>query len=103
MKSDQIESIVNKLLSLKKEKSFTEIDSMNDFEEFKKNNKLLYETVLSDDMNIPIFKQMMKMKRKLEDGEDQYSVDVKFGKFMAEKFIDPIVNNPNTPTINQSK
>jgi len=40
-----------------------------------------------------IYRQMMKMKRKLESGEDQYSVDVKFGKYMAEKFVDPVVKN----------
>ena len=50
-------------------------------------------------MDISIFKQMMKMKRKLENGEEQYSVDVKFGKFMAENYIDPVVNgNGNTNT-----
>ena len=100
MNSDEIESIVNKLLSLKKDKSFSEIDSMDEFDLFKKNNKLLYETVLSDNMDMTIFKQMMKMKRKLENGEDQYSVDVKFGKFMAEKYIDPIVNDPKTQKLN---
>ena len=101
MKSDEIEFFVNKLLVLKKDKSISEIDLLPEFFLFKKNNKLLYETVLSDDMDISVFKQMMKMKRKLENGEDQYSVDVKFGKFMAEKYIDPIVNDPNTPTINK--
>jgi hypothetical protein len=99
MLSDEIEIIVNKLLLLKKEKSIAEINELTEFDTFKKENKLLYETVLSDNMDLPIFKQMMKMKRKLEDGEDQYSVDVKFGKYMAEKFIDPIVNDPKTKTI----
>ena len=33
----------------------------------------------------------MQMKRKLEDGATQYEVDVKFGKFMAEKYVDPLV------------
>jgi hypothetical protein len=101
MLSTEIELIVNKLLELKKKHTISEIDSISEFDEFKKVNKLLYETVLGDTMDISIFKQMMKMKRKLEDGEDQYSVDVKFGKYMAEKFIDPIVNDPNTPTINK--
>ena len=39
-----------------------------------------------------IFKQMMKMKRELESGKDQYSVDVKFGQYMADKYIDPVIN-----------
>ena len=42
--------------------------------------------------NVSIYKNMMKMKRKLEGGEDQYSVDVKFGEFMAEKYLKPIVD-----------
>ena len=99
MLSDEIELIVNKLLLLKKVKSISEINELSEFDTFKKENKLLYETVLSDSMDISIFKHMMKMKRKLEDGEDQYSVDVKFGKYMAEKYIDPIINDPNTQTI----
>ena len=91
MKADEIEIVVKQLLSLKKNMSIADIDKIPEFEDFKKDNKLLYDTVLSNDMDISIFKQMMKMKRKLEDGEEQYSVDVKFGKFMAEKYIDPVV------------
>jgi hypothetical protein len=64
MNSTEIEAIVNKLLILKKEKSLSEIDSLVEFDLFKKNNKLLYETVLSEDMDMSIFKQMMKMKTK---------------------------------------
>ena len=32
------------------------------------------------------------MKRKLEGGEDPYSVDVKFGEYMADKYIAPVVS-----------
>ena len=71
----------------------SEINQLEEFKQFKEENKLFYETILSDDMNIDIYRQMMKMKRKLESGEDQYSVDVKFGKYMAEKYVDPVVKN----------
>ncbi len=91
MNANEIETIVNKLLELKKKISLQEIDIMPEFNDFKLKNKLLYETVLSDNMDISVFKKMMQMKRKLEGGEDQYSVDVKFGKYMAEKYIDPII------------
>ena len=91
MLAKDIEAIVYKLLDFKKIHSIVEIESLHEFDEFKKDNKLLYDMVLSDDMDMGIFKQMIKMKRRLEDGEDQYSVDVKFGKFMAEKYIDPVV------------
>ena len=44
-------------------------------------------------MNNEIFKRMMTLKRKLEDGEDSYGVDVKFGQYMAEKYVDPLVKS----------
>ena len=46
-------------------------------------------------MENSIFKEMMKMKRKLESGEDQYSVDVKFGKYMGSIYLDPIAKKLN--------
>jgi hypothetical protein len=36
--------------------------------------------------------EMMKRKRELESGKDQYSVDVKFGQYMADKYINPVIN-----------
>ena len=89
----EIEETVNKLLYLKKHMSISEINEIEEFKQFKEENKLFYEIVLSDNMDMNIYRHMMKMKRKLESGEDQYSVDVKFGKYMAEKFVDPIVKN----------
>jgi nicotinate-nucleotide pyrophosphorylase len=89
----EIEETVNKLLYLKKHMSIEQINELEEFNQFKEENKLFYEIVLSDNMDMDIYRQMMKMKRKLESGEDQYSVDVKFGKYMAEKFVDPIVKN----------
>jgi hypothetical protein len=52
---------------------------------------------LSDDMDLTIFKQLMSMKRKLEEGEEQYSVDVKVGQMMAEKYLDPVLSKLPTP------
>ena len=89
----EIEETVNKLLYLKKHMSISEINEIEEFKHFKEENKLFYEMILSDDMDMNIYRQMLKMKRRLERGEDQYSVDVKFGKYMAEKFVDPVVKN----------
>jgi hypothetical protein len=89
----EIEEVVNKLLYLKKHISIEQINELEEFKQFKEDNKIFYEIVLSDNMDMDIYRQMLKMKRKLESGEDQYSVDVKFGKYMAEKFIDPVVKN----------
>jgi hypothetical protein len=54
---------------------------------------MFYETILNGQFEPTIFKEMMKMKRRLESGEDQYSVDVRFGQFMASKYIDPVSKN----------
>jgi len=96
MNSEYIEEVVNKLLTLKKEgKSKDFIDLLSDFNDFKQKNKLFYDTILNGEFNPEIFKKMMTLKRKIEDGGDSYEADVKFGKFMAEKYIDPVVNHKN--------
>lgn len=92
MKADEIEAIVNKLIELKKTMSRSEIDLLPEFEDFRKMQRMFYQVVLSDEMDMTIFNQMMAMKRKLEQGEDQYSVDVKFGQFMADKYVTPAVS-----------
>ena len=91
MNADQIEEIVNELLELKKTKTQQEIDQIEKFADFKSKNKVFYGVILSSDMDVSIFREMMKMKRRLEAGEDSYSVDVKFGEFMAGKYIDPVI------------
>lgn len=91
MKADEIEQIVHKLLELKKTKSQEELDFIPEFFAFRDKYADLYKMVLSNDMDLVIFKQMMKCKRKLEQGEDKYGVDVKFGEFMAEKYVYPLV------------
>ena len=93
MLANEIEIVVNKLIVLKKTMTIEQINELSEFKQFREDNKHFYEMVLSDDMDMAIYNQMLKMKRRLEKGEDQYSVDVKFGKYMAEKFIDPVVKN----------
>jgi len=91
MNADQIEEIVNELLELKKTFSRGDIDQMEKFDNFKTRNRTFYDVILSPEMDLNVFRQMMKMKRRLEAGEDQYSVDVRFGEFMAVKYIDPVI------------
>ena len=95
MNADQIEEIVGKLMELKKTKTVAEIDQISEFNEFRTSQKMLYHTVLSDDMDLSIFRQMMAMKRRIEGGDDRYSVDVRFGQFMADKYIEPVVSKLN--------
>ena len=94
--ADQIEQIVGELTRLKSTHSAEQINGMPQFDDFKKQNRIFYEMIISmDGLNVLVFKEMMKMKRKLEAGEDQYSVDVKLGQFMAGKYIDPVIGKKN--------
>jgi len=90
--ADEIEKTVSKLLTFKKTHSTEEINEMSEFENFRLNHNLFYKMIVTEaEFDMKIFKEMMKMKRRLESGEDQYSVDVKFGQFMADKYLKPIV------------
>ena len=92
MRTIEIEQVVNSLLKLKAEgKSKDFIDSLSEFKDFRTNNKTFYDTILAEDFDQEIFKKMISLKRKVEEGGDSYEADVKFGKFMAEKFIDPVI------------
>ena len=97
MKADQIEEVVEKLLELKKTKTAAEIEQLPEFDEFKNFQRMLFNVVISEEMDLSIFKQMMQMKRLVEKGEERYSVDVRFGQFMAEKFIDPVLSKLPSP------
>ena len=93
--ADQIEEIILRLSKLKEEFTVDQINKMEEFSDFKTKNRVFYETVLSGNMETSIFKEMMKMKRRLESGEDQYSVDVRFGKYMGSIYLDPIAKKLN--------
>ena len=90
--AEQIEQIVEELTKLKANHTVEELNAMTEFLDFKTQNRIFYEMIISDEgVNQVVFKEMMKMKRKLEEGEEQYNVDVKFGQFMSTKYIDPVI------------
>ena len=89
MKADEIEKVVKELIIAKDTLKKENLDTL--FLDFRTRNRMLYELILEGNFDPVIFNEMMKRKRELENGSDQYSVDVKFGKFMAEKYIDPVV------------
>ena len=90
--ADQIEQMVEELTKLKTMHNLEELNNMPEFLDFKTQNRIFYEMIISNEgVNQVVFKEMMKMKRKLEAGEEQYSVDVKFGQFMSTKYIDPVI------------
>ena len=90
--ADQIEKIVQELTLLKQSCTPDEINANPEYTQFREQNRIFYDMILSDEgINQPVFKEMMKMKRRLEAGEDQYSVDVRFGQFMANRYIDPVI------------
>ena len=90
--ADQVELIVKKLISFKKTHTTDDINKMEEFNDFKLKNLMFYEMILSESgLDVGVFTEMMKMKRRLESGEEQYAVDVRFGQFMATKYIDPVI------------
>ena len=90
MKADEIEKVVKELIIAKDTLKKENLDTL--FLDFRTRNRMLYELILEGNFDPVIFNEMMKRKRELENGSDQYSVDVKFGKFMAEKYIDPLTH-----------
>jgi hypothetical protein len=89
MKADEIEKVVKELLIVKDTLPRDRLDTQ--FQEFRTRNRMFYELILEGNFDPVIFNEMMKRKRELENGSDQYSVDVKFGRYMSEKYIDPVV------------
>jgi hypothetical protein len=87
LSTDDIETMVYNILDSKANGTFDE----KEFILLKTELPSLYEMVISEDMDLNIFKHFIKMKRKLDSGEDSYKVDVKVGEFMAERYIDPVV------------
>ena len=90
--ADEIERIVDKLSELKKTHTLEQINDMEEFVDFRTKNRMFYEMIVSkEEMDQTIYKELLKMKRRLEKGENQYSVDVRFGQYMASKYIDPVM------------
>ncbi len=87
LKADDIEKIVAEILSFKNIFPRSKLDNL--YLDFRTKNRMFYEMIMDNQFDTEIFKEMMKAKRKLEAGQDQYSVDTQFGKFMADKFITP--------------
>ena len=90
MSADTIEKTVSELLNLKESVTKVELDIQ--FLEFRTKNRMFYEAILNNEFEPTIFKEMMKRKRELESGKDQYSVDVKFGQYMSDKYIAPVLS-----------
>lgn len=89
--ADQLQRDVYELVNARKDRTESEIDSDPRFDEFRKDNKMMYDMIVKEnDFNEEIFKELISMKKLLESGEDQYSVDVRFGQFMADRYLTPI-------------
>jgi len=88
--ADQLERDVYRLLNAIKHQTISQIENSPDFDKFRKDNKIMYDMIIDNDFNEEIFKEMLRMKRRLEAGEDQYSVDVRFGQFMADRYLTPV-------------
>jgi hypothetical protein len=92
MLADEIEKIVYQLLELRLVSTPEEIKALTEFDAFREQNRLFYDLILSGQFEEPVFKQMMAMKRRIESKElNNYEADVRFGQYMAEKYIDPVI------------
>ena len=87
MNADDIEKIVGELLLAKDIYPKEVLDQR--YLEFRTKNRMFYETILNNEFDYLIFEQMMKAKRQLESGRDQFSVDKQFGQFMADRYVTP--------------
>ena len=91
MKADELIRLTKEIRKRLKNGTFDEID----FIAFKNDHLSLYEIVISKDYNEFIFNKIMDSLKRLEAGEDSYKVDVDLGYFMAEKYVDPVVDKLN--------
>ena len=72
--ADQIEEIVKNILTDMLENVLTKEKLDEKYLEFRTKNRMFYETILTGGFDPVIFNEMMKSKRKLESGVDQYCV-----------------------------
>ena len=92
MKSTELKKIVDSIRADIKAGTF----NPDNYIEFKEKSKILYEmTVNEQSFNQEIFDKFIGYLRRIENGEDPYGVDVEVGKFMATKYIDPVVEKLN--------
>ena len=94
MNADDIEKIVEELLLAKDIYPKEVLDQR--YIEFRTKNRMFYETILNNEFDYLIFEQMMKAKRQLEAGRDQFSVDKQFGQFIVNKFTCPYLFTVHT-------
>jgi hypothetical protein len=92
MKSTELKKTVDSIRSDIKTGTF----NPDNYTEFKEKSKILYEmTVNEQSFNQEIFDKFIGYLKRIENGEDPYGVDVEVGKFMATKYIDPVVDKLN--------
>jgi hypothetical protein len=94
MKSDELKSVVQNMRQDISNGTFDE----NNYTEFKAKSKILYDMVINpESFNQEIFDKFMGYLKRLENGEDPYGVDIEVGKFMAKKYVDPVVSKLPPP------
>jgi len=93
MKADEIKSTVDEIRKLRKEKPKMSEDAFKTkYETLFKENPALFKMAVSDEFDTRIFNKLIELRKKIEDNScTQYDMDVEFGKFMAGKFIDPVI------------
>jgi hypothetical protein len=90
MNSTKLKEIVMNIRTSINDGTFNEEDYIS----LKNFNKSLYELAIDkDNFDQEIFDNMVYFLSLRETGADAYETDVKVGKFMAARYIDPVVKN----------
>jgi len=89
MKSDELKLVIKNMRNDLSNGTFDEKNYLS----FKEKSKILYDMVIDpESFNQEIFDKFMGYLKRLENGEDPYGVDVEVGRFMAKKYVDPVVS-----------
>jgi hypothetical protein len=90
MNSTELKEIVTSIRTSLNDGTFKEEHYIS----LKNFNKSLYELAIDkDNFSQEIFDKMIYFLSLRETGADAYETDVKVGKYMAARYIDPVVKN----------
>ena len=97
MKAKEIEQTVYNIRKDLLQRSYlSEDDLKKEYKTLFDENPMLFSMAIKPDFNNEIFNTLITYRKKIESGEStQEDMDVAFGKVMAKKYVDPIVEKLN--------
>jgi len=97
MKAEELEQTVYNIRKDLLQRSYLSEDDLKDmYKTLFDENPMLFSMAIKPDFNSEIFDKLIAYRKKIESGEaTQQDMDVAFGKVMANKYVDPIVEKLN--------